>query len=311
MSFPRPPLCLLIPVGPGPAELARIGDLMDACLAYADMPLCAVTINDGNDPAALAALGTARGLPTTVLPNARDGRGNWWSGGLCMAMMDALLWIARHRPGSAVLRLDSDALVIGPYARLIASHFGKNPDLGMMGNFDSPSGAPVPAGHIVTTRLYWRSKRVSHDRELGKFLFSFWGWRRKIRLLIGRATRHGYVLGDWCQGGAYALSPDFLRRLGADPFFARPADFLPLDFCEDVLMALSVYALDLNIHYTTGPARLFASKWKGLLADPETLAAAGHGVIHSIKTHPGRTEAEVRAYFRGRRTADAAPAFGT
>jgi hypothetical protein len=301
MSSARPPLCLLIPAGPGSAELARIGDLMDACIAYADTPLCAVVINDGNDPAALERIGDARDLPTAVLPNARAGRGEWWSGGLCMAMMDALLWIARHRPGSPVLRLDSDALVIGPYARLIASHFDRNPDIGMMGNFDSPNGAPVPAGHIVTTRLYWRSKRISHDRELGKVLFSFWGWRRKIRLLIGRATTNGYVLGDWCQGGAYALSPIFLRRLAADRFFARPADFLPIDFCEDVLMALSVYALDLKIHYTTGDARLFASKWQGLFAAPETLAAAGHSVIHSVKTHHGRTEAQVRAYYRARR----------
>jgi len=300
-SVPPAPFCLLIPLGPDAAELARLEDLMDACLAFADLPLVAVIINDGNDADAIQRIGHARGLPTTVRPNARRGRGNWWVGGLDMAMIDALGWIAVNQPCCAVLRLDSDALVIGPYAHLIASHFAADPTLGMMGNFDSPTGARRAPGHAVTTRLYWRSKRVSHDRESKRIIFSFWGWRRRIRLLIRRAMQHGYVLGDWCQGGAYALSPELLRRLAADPFFARPREFLHVDFCEDVLMALVVHALGLRIHYTIGPARLFASKWQGLVAAPETLAEAGHSIIHSINSHPGRSEDDIRALFKSRR----------
>ena len=295
------PLCLLIPAGPGEAELARVSDLLEACAVYADLPLCAVIINDGNDAGALAQAGHTQRIPTTVLPNARRGEGLWWSGGLCMAMVDALLWIAQNRPCRGVLRLDSDALVINPCAARIADIFAREPDIGMLGNFDSPTGLPVPAGHIMTTRLYWRSKRVSHDREQKKLIVSFWGWRRHIRLLINRAVRNGYVLGEWCQGGAYALSPEFLRRLAADPFFAQPRDFLPIDFAEDVLMALITYALRLKIQYTSGPSRIFASKWKGLFDTPEALARAGHGVIHSIKDDGDRKEADTRAIFRARR----------
>jgi hypothetical protein len=295
------PLCLLIPAGPGAIELARVSDLLEACAAYADLPLCAVIINDGNDAGALEHAGRMRSIATTVLTNARNGRGNWWSGGLSMALVDALLWIARNRPCRGVLRLDSDALVINPCAARIAGFFIRDPDIGMLGNFDSVSGLPVPAGHIMTTRLYWRSKRVSRDRELKKVILSFWGWRRRIRLLINRAVRNGYVLGDWCQGGAYALSPEFLRRLAADPSFARPRDFLPIDFGEDVLMALITYALQLKIHYTSGPARIFASKWKGLFDAPEALARAGHGVIHSIKDHGDLKETDIRSIFRARR----------
>jgi hypothetical protein len=295
------PLCILIPAGPGGAEIARAEDLLEACAAYADLPLCAVIVNDGNDAAALEQAGRRQRIATTVLPNARHGEGLWWCGGLGMALVDALLWIARNRPCRGVLRLDSDALVINPCAAGIAEFFLRDPGIGLLGNFDSADGLPVPAGHIMTTRLYWRSKRVSHDRELKKLLFSFWGWRRRIRLLIQRAVRNGYVLGDWCQGGAYALSPEFLRRLAADPFFARPRDFLHVDFCEDVLMALITHALRLRIHYTAGPSRLFASKWKGLFDAPEALARAGHGVIHSIKDHGDRKEADIRAIFRARR----------
>jgi hypothetical protein len=301
-SIPAPlPFCLLIPVGPGPAELARIADLLDACAAYADLPLHAVMINDGNDTAALELAASTRRIAATVRPNARHGEGDWWAGGLSMAMVDTLLWIARQVPCHGVLRLDSDALVINPFAARIAGIFARDPTIGLLGNFDSVSGLPVPAGHIMTTRLYWRSKLVSHDRELKKIIFSLWGWRRRIRRLIGRARRNGYVLGDWCQGGAYAVSPEFLRRLAADPSFAHPRDFLFIDFAEDVLMALVTYALRLRIEYTSGPSRLFASKWKGLFGPPAALVQAGHGIIHSVKDHDDRTEAQIRAFFSARR----------
>ncbi|MBC7368056.1 MAG: hypothetical protein H7343_14790 [Undibacterium sp.] len=296
------PLCILIPAGPGEAEIARVTDLMDACAAYADLPLSVVVINDGNDDARLALAGRTRRIPTTVRPNARRGAGDWWCGGLDMAMIEALLWIARHHPCCGVLRLDSDALVINPYARTITGLFERDGSVGMMGNFDSPTGAPIPPGHRHTAMLYWRSKPVSYEREQRKLIFSFWGWRLKMRRLIGRARAHGYVLGDSCQGGGYALSPEFLRRLAADPFFARPRDFIRFDVCEDVVIALAVHALGLRIHYTTGPARLFASKWKGLIAAPESLAAAGQGIIHSVKDHAGRSETDIRAFFAARRS---------
>ena len=308
------PLCLLVPFGPGPRELSRLDDLVEACLTYADLPLHFVVVNDGNDPAALARLAARHGVALTVRTNPRCGAGDGWMGGLAVGSYQAatfhlithgafkaLLWIARNLPCAAVLKIDTDALVINGFARQIADIFAADATLGMAGNFDTLTGVPVPSGHIITTRLYWRSKRVSHDRELRRITFSLWGWRRRIRLLIQRAVRNGYVLGDWCQGGAYALSPVFLQRLAADPAFARPLDFLHIDFCEDVLMALIVHALGLKIHYTAGPSRLFASKWKGLFAEPAALAEAGHGVVHSVKEHPGLPEDAIREFFRNRR----------
>ena len=295
------PLCILIPAGPGEAEVARVADLLEACATYSDLPLRAVIINDGNDASALKRAGTAAGIATDVLPNARDGKGDWWTGGLCMAMVDALLWIARNCPCRGVLRLDSDALVINPFASQLVALFEADPLVGMVGNSDSPTGELPQPGHNLTALLYWRSKWVSHDREQGKIIFSFWGWRRRIRLLIQRARQNGYVLGDWCQGGAYALAPEFLARLSADPAFARPDDFLHLDFCEDILMVVAVHALGLRVHYTIGPSRLFASKWKGLFDSPSALALAGHAVIHSVKDHGDHKEKTTRAMFRARR----------
>jgi hypothetical protein len=292
------PLCVLIPAGPGEAEIARISDLLEACAAYSELPLSAVIINDGNDAVALEQAGRAQGIPTTVRPNARDGRGDWWTGGLCMAMLDALLWIAWNHPCRGVLRLDSDAMVINPFAQRLVALFEADSLTGMVGNGDTVTGASPPPGHSLTAMLYWKSKPVSHDREHHRIIVSLWGWRGRIRRLIHRARRNGYVLGDWCQGGAYALSPSFLSRLRQDPAFAHPRDFLHLDFCEDVLMILIVHALGLRAHCTTGPDRLFASKWKGLYGAPAALAAAGHGVIHSIKEHDGQNEAELRAIFR-------------
>lgn len=302
------PLCILVPFGPNPRELARLDDLMDACLCYADHPLHFVIVNDGNDAAAIARLGEVHGVATDVLRNPRAGRGNGWTGGLTVGELDALLWIADHRPCAGVLKLDTDALVINPFATAITELFASDPTIGLAGNFESRNGAGAPRGpgHSMTATLYWRSKRLSHDREHKKLLLSLWGWRRRIRLLINRACANGYPLGDWCQGGAYALSPEFLRRLSADPAFARPLDFIDVDFCEDVLMAVITYCLHLRILYTVGPSRLFASNWKGLPAPPAELAQAGHAIVHSLKDHGDQREDETRAFFAARRQAVAA-----
>ena len=41
ITSPAPlPLCVLIPAGPGEAEIARISDLLEACAADANLPLC-------------------------------------------------------------------------------------------------------------------------------------------------------------------------------------------------------------------------------------------------------------------------------
>ncbi len=295
------PLCLLVPAGPGPEEIHRLADLMEASARFATLPFFAVIINDGNDADALQAACGRQGVSAVILPNARRNRGDWWTGGLCMGMLDALLWIGRNTRCSGVLRLDSDALIINPFARELCAIFAGDPTIGIVGNYDSPTGAPAGFGHLMTSRLYWRSKWVSRDRENHKFIASFWGWRRRLRRLIKAAQTQGYPLGEWCQGGAYALSPSFLARLVADPRFSRPEDFLPIDICEDTLMILVIYAVGLKAHYTVGVSRLFASKWEGLLDSPEALSRAGHGVVHSVKYFGERKEQDIRAAFRGLR----------
>jgi hypothetical protein len=292
------PLCLLVPAGPGPEEVARIADLMEAAAHYSNLPLCAVIINDANDGEALRLAGTNQGIPTYVLPNARNGRGEWWTGGLCTAMLAALQWIGRNLCCCGVLRLDSDALIINPFASQVRALLSANPKRGIVGNFDSATGAPVGLGHLMTTRLYWRSKLVSLDRENGKLITTFWGWRRRMRHLIHSAQAQGYPLGSWVQGGAYALSPQFISRMVHDRRFDEPDDFIHNDLCEDVLMILIVYSLGLEAHYTVGPSRLFASKWKGLYDAPEALAKAGHGVVHSVKHFEARDEANIRSTFK-------------
>src|SRR5690242_1400071 len=135
----KPAFTVVIPVGPGAAHAARLVDLLESLRFYEGDSGCGVCIlDDGADlRPALNAVDWAR--PWTIVRNPRRGRGNGWAGGVAVGMLavfQKLLDESRSngaRPGF-VLPIDTDALVIAPFADRIRETLRQSPSAGIIGS---------------------------------------------------------------------------------------------------------------------------------------------------------------------------------
>jgi hypothetical protein len=177
-----------------------------------------------------------------------------------------------------VLKLDTDAAVIRPFAASIRGAFAE-PDLGVVGSYDRMSSGAVRdwtiwKGRIDAAGRRWTARRVGRGVRLYRH-------RRHDRELVARTRAAAYRFappGAHCLGGAYAVSSSFLN---AAPLGWRP--WVGTGLGEDVVVGLLASAAGLRMRSLTGPGEPFALAWRGLPAPPPELAAQGHSIVHSVK----------------------------
>jgi len=207
-------------------------------------------------------------------------------------------------PVEWVLKMDTDALVIGAFADAVSDRFRSDRQLGMVGSYDHYcDGTVVDISRWEKSFRKVRSPvglRRSAKRPLRFNILSPRG-RERMRL-IQAAERNGYRLGQHCQGGAYALSMGAVRALAAANWLGGrlwSGTLLP----EDGVMSVSVCAVGWSLAGMVEPGEPFAVKHRGIPGAPRALRDAGYGVVHSVKSHGDWTEEELRAEFRALRLA--------
>src|SRR4051812_11664478 len=136
MSF-----AVLIAIGPEPAEGLRVHDLLKALFHYEPGCGLVILVEDGHSATALARVTQAYGSRVVVLPNPRGGRGHDYTGGLTVGILYGMNWARQHSNAEFVLKLDTDSLVIGPFARAVSDRFAQRSELGLLGtNRKFPDG---------------------------------------------------------------------------------------------------------------------------------------------------------------------------
>src|SRR5437879_1615800 len=115
---------VLLPIGPGGSEVERLADGLAALNAFEPDVERIVLVDD--EPDAGRDLYRAAGVladRVTVIANPRDGRGAGWSDGLAVGMGAGLAEILDGASVAWALKLDTDALVVGPFASAITDRF--------------------------------------------------------------------------------------------------------------------------------------------------------------------------------------------
>jgi hypothetical protein len=298
----------LIPVGPKKKELERLGDLL-ASLFYFEAPEeCGLLlINDGNSRTRLQEMcGRYNLLHCHILENPRAGRGEGWSDGLTVGILAGLRWVVRQMPPAKfVLKLDTDSLVIAPLFDKVEGFFQRQAKVGMIGShLQEPGGAPTTSIRDWAPRIkklqrpftIWKSKNRWH------FQFGFWGRDRRIRKLIADASDLGYVFGESCLGGAYALSATALQKLNGRGLLDDSFLFINRRITEDIVVGLFTRLVNLQLANFNAQGEPFGVTWRGLCASPAELLRSGYSIIHSVKDAGTCLETETRAYFAEHRT---------
>jgi hypothetical protein len=300
------PFAALVAVGPDEQELARTADLLASIAAYEPArPFWFVMVDDaaGRDLCGAfafppnctpASVPHPRQLEPQRAARARKGKG------LCAAIRQGLRWIADNASAARfTLKLDTDALVVAPFAEKIEHVFVAHPDVGMIGAYDrTPNGEPRDiSNNAANIEGLYRG-----DGLLRKLKTRFGSDEQAtISRHIGEALKHGYRFGEHCLGGAYAISAELPRRMREGGYLDDPGLWLPIDCPEDVMVGLYTKCVALRHMNCVGDGEVFGVRHRGLADTPQRLVERGYSVIHAVKNDPNFPEPEIRALFQHRR----------
>lgn len=213
-------------------------------------------------------------------------------GGLWQKECYAFRWVLANLAADYVLRLDSDALLIGPgLERLVVDRFAAEPGLGVLGAYR--------LGRDGGTRDFGPAARGIMS-EAGLAGLSRPACRRALRELLSAARGNGYELGEHTLGAVSALRPEMLAR-GQEMGWLEREALARSKLGDDWLISMVALAAGYSLGELGGPGGPVALAWKGLPASPEELVESGALATHSVRGWRERSEAEIRSYFAERR----------
>lgn len=278
-------LAVVVPAGPRD----DVVDTMRSILHWTTADRRVVVVDDSGRCDLAAELA---GLdPTvTVIPAPRDAAGV--QGGLWVKIAAGYRHVVRHWSARTLLRIDADALVIGPHPeRDAAIAFSAQPHLGLLGSYRTGSDG----GQRDFT---WPAAQLR--RETSLLGLRHRAARRTLRSWLREAQAYGYQPGDHALGGAYFHSGAALRALHEQGRLEHP-ELAASGLGEDHLFALATVASGYGIGDFALDDQPLALRWKGLPAAPAELVSQHRKIIHSVRSFGSLTETEIREEFADRR----------
>jgi len=288
---------VIVPIGPGAAELRRFHDLMDSLSSYEPGARLCVAIDSSPYARNVARRGkTACPHVTLHAPFGQRGQALW--GRLSASLLRGFDLIHRAGPFDFVLRADTDALIAGRFRDAVSRFLSRHPQTGMLGTLghtcrrESPHyGCEKAAISEVVTEL---AKMPRHAPAFAR-----------IESYLQAALGNGYAGKEYCQGGIYALPFRTLERMSSLRCFSHPEDWLPLAVPEDVMMGMFTRTAGLQCTDFSLPGEPFGSNHCGMAYAPRLMLRRGHALIHSVKTDPEYSERALRRFFKDRRDNEA------
>lgn len=194
----------------------------------------------------------------------------------------------------AVLRMDTDALIIGTAPEQEALQlFKTNPQIGIAGQY--PLDYDGQPWDISWPR--YQVKRLTGSRTFLKKPYA----HLLLLLQYKRAIKRGYKTGESVFGGACFISEKCLTSL-------HQSGLLPMnglktvELEEDHLFSMLAISIGFKLGNLSSGKLPLGCAWKGLPAPPEELYASGKKIIHSTRNWQHMNEEDIRKWFRNKRT---------
>ena len=280
---------MVIPAGPGD----DIADTLASVLRYTDPSRIVVVVDDTSSASAVHPE-----LPNDVRVMKAGPARPGTQGGLWVKTAPAYHWILQNYEPGIVLRLDADAVILGPGLEAAAERaFRRNPGIGLLGAYRvGPDGG----------RRDFRPAARQLRAEMGPRGLRRPGLRAGLRRCVRLAREHGYVDGEHVLGCAFLLRAGAIRDIDRSGGFSqRWLEASRLG--DDQIMSLLTVAVGHRIADFGGPADPLALKWRGLPAHPSELLAHGKLVTHSVRSWGDLTERQIRGTFAAARASAGVP----
>lgn len=214
-------------------------------------------------------------------------------GMLFLKQLLALQTLSEEFQWKCLLRLDDDALVIGPNPHLDAIRtFKAEPGVGMLGAYLRRGDGQDKRPALRKQRRRIIKRLISGDIFRNPSLF------RTLAMLVFRAKRNGYKLGDMCTGGSLFLSGEACNSINR--LYGRYLlNLRHCDLADDLLLALCVGAAGFKLKDFSDKDDIMAINWRGLPMPLEELVERRKKIVHPIKDPQNDLhETAVRTYFQ-------------
>jgi hypothetical protein len=216
--------------------------------------------------------------------------------GLYTTLSKAYHFALDHFDFAALLRLDTDALIIGPNPEShILDFFKHNPDVGLAGRYIRGLRSPDDFGNVWENG--GREMIISIAKMFTRFFLrhppTYW----RLRKLLFKALANGYEMGDLIFGGTYTFSRIGLEKLRDHGLLPLP-NAVGTELEEDHTFSILICAVGLRLGDLASNGYPFACSWKGLPASPQTLRDANKKIVHSTRYWQDLGEEEIRKYFK-------------
>lgn len=287
-------LIVVIPVGPN-TRPEFIADTIDSIYFYCNCNLKIIISDDSQQ--GLGALLQVKYPDIDLYVTKKPGG---LAGGLYITLAHTYKYIIEKYKFKTLLKIDSDALVIGANPQKVAEKmFEVHPNIGIAGlhktrtvaySFNTSLDNKWPRNHIMRATCTWRFIK----RPIGNFV---------LRKYFFKALANGYELGENVFGGAYFMSELLLQKL-------NQAKFLPIKNLknsrleEDHIFSMLAKVVNMDLGDLASGSLPFGCAHKTLPASPETLYQAGKKIIHSTRAWEDMREQEIRQYFKTIRNAE-------
>jgi hypothetical protein len=283
-------IAVVLPVGPkdGPGAV----DTLASVIRYAGESWIVVVVDDTGPQSGLADRVREMSQDIVVLP--APPRASGGQGGLWVKITAGYQWLLQRYAPDVILRLDVDALLIGPgLADHAVQEFAKDPRVGLIGSYRIKSDGEI-------RDWSWAARRIRI--ETGPWGLIHPDCRKALRELILHANDNGYVAGEHPLGGGYIHSLMAADELQARGWFQLPS-LARSNLGEDMIMGLVTVAAGYRIADFGRSGDPLSMRWRGLPAHPNELLAQKKLLTHSVRYWADLEEPEIRRIFRDARTA--------
>jgi hypothetical protein len=216
----------------------------------------------------------APGLVTVPHP-LRGSRANKFDR-IAAGTLTGLGWVAEHDAADLVMKLDTDSLVIAPFADKLSSALA-DPSVGMAGSYDLTCNGD-PRSFAPWAKKVRRASRLIQPRRIALSRRA-----RRARQIIREARQRGYVWGEHPLACAVAVKRAALEAMRERGRFLDPLTFLGTGLGDDPILALLVRRAGSRIVGHVQAGETFGVAWHGLPDTPTRLAERGYSIIHSVK----------------------------
>lgn len=300
---------ILTPVGRDTEEVFRLRLLLKSIIKHEPSVRWIVLVDDDelHDRHLDRLLPKAQGCNVVVLKNPRKGLGNGFLGGLAVGVMYGLSWIYENTSAAFAVKLDSDALVIAPFASDVAEVFDNDGQIGQIGvigrtcnrsdrSYGYELGVKSPLIEMLD-RCLANAEQQGGVASPGAADNDSRQRFSRVQHHVTRARSYGYSWLSYCQGGGYAVSRELLRRLRDNKCFVDYEAWTGMAVGEDVVVSMYVHSVGMRLCDRSMDHQPFGVHWRGLPFHPETLIAKRFAIIHSLKNNPAYKENAVYSYF--------------